>query len=405
MTSFIDHTAAYATRLRSLEEIDLHPLRALMSRAVNEGVTPGLSLWVGVDEGAIDETGRPLLTERSFVEGRLERRELSAMVSDESLFDLASLTKPLAGGRWFAHLVEKGILDPNQPIGEVVKCEDQTLDQTPIKSLLNHSSGLPAHRPYHRGFTHARLNGAPPSRFKSRVRRMIRATNNEYIPGEKSVYSDLGYLLLEEICERLSGDTLLEFWESRSLETLHFTPLSKISSETIEGSAEAQGQYVPTELCSWRKRLLRGEVHDDNAWLMGGVCAHAGLFGHAQAVGIEAAHWLRAISGDPLLKSPSPEVAQWMTDYRQRAPLKGSFVAGWDTPSPGYSSAGSSFSRHTIGHLGFTGTSLWIDIERRVIVTLLTNRVYADRSRQESIKGIRWLRPAIHDELWRLLKG
>ena len=151
-----------------------------------------------------------------------------------------------------------------------------------------------------------------------------------------------------------------------------------------------------TYCCSTRQ-------HDDNAWLIGGVCGHAGLFGTARQVGLEAASWLRHFCGETSSLDLSTDVVKWMLDLDRRAPNQGSFVLGWDTPSSGYSSAGRHFSRHTVGHLGFTGTSVWMDLEHRVIIVLLTNRVYSDRNRQQSIQGIRWLRPEIHNEVWRLL--
>lgn len=402
----MERTASqYAARLQSLDEHDLHPLRALLSRAVNEEAMPGVSVWLGVDQGESEGSHQPRLTQVSLVEGRYRFDGRSPLVSATSLYDLASLTKPLATARWCAELISLGVLDPERPIGEVISCHDPYLSETPIWRLLNHSAGLPAHREYQRGFAYSRMNGGSPSLFKSNVRRMIRSTLTEYIPGEKSIYSDLGYLLLEEICESVSGDELSQFWENvHPKGALHFRPLSASSSlKDLQRPTVLDNHYVPTELCSWRERILCGEVHDDNAWLMGGVCGHAGLFGSATELGLEALSWLRAYHGEAHERGLSPETVRWMFDLRHRAPQGGSFVLGWDTPSQGYSSAGSLFSRHTVGHLGFTGTSLWIDLERRVVMVILSNRVYPNRNRPESQKGIRWLRPAIHNELWRLL--
>ena len=141
---------------------------------------------------------------------------------------------------------------------------------------------------------------------------------------------------------------------------------------------------------------MRGEVHDDNEWLCGGVCGHAGLFGRAGDVGAWGVWLLDALGGRaaPALTAAVRDAL----DLRWRAPERGSFVLGMDTPSPGYSSAGGGFGRWAVGHLGFTGTSLWVDVEREVVVVLLTNRVHPSRAR--GLEGVRWLRPAVHDEVW-----
>ena len=279
-----DEVSRYAARLQSLDERDLHSLRALLSRAVNEGVTPGISLWIAVDEGGqSDSEGFSKFTERSLMEGRHGFDGRTPFIDANSLFDLASLTKPLVTARWCAELFAQGSLDRDLMIGDLIQCEDLSLAKSPLWRLLNHSSGLPAHREYFKGFAHSRMSGSDPLRFKNRVRQMIRATSTEYFPGEKCLYSDLGYLLLETVCEQASGMGLREAWDDlHPSGELHFRPLSSLDDSNDRD--EVNSHYVPTELCSWRKRLLSGEVHDDNAWLMGGVCGHAGLFGSARSV-------------------------------------------------------------------------------------------------------------------------
>ena len=392
---------SYVDRLKSLDTKDIHNLQALMSRAVNEKMTPNVSVWIGIDP---QESG--CRAEKNFTVGRKQHDGLSATVSPQSIYDLASLTKPLATAAWFSYLVSSAQLDPYQEIQSFVRCEDPNLGKVAVWRLTNHSSGLPAHHEYHKGLIAQRLNGhRNPLSFKQIVRRMISATASVYFSGEKSVYSDLGYLLLEWICEKVSGETLEQYWcKHHAHSPLHFKALPPEPISENHAQYQTHNEYIPTELCPWRKRLLHGEVHDDNAWLMGGVCGHAGLFGTARATGLEGASWLRAYQGETSSLKASPSTIQWMLDMKNRAPNQGSFVMGWDTPSAGYSSAGSSFKRPTIGHLGFTGTSLWMDLEHRVIITILSNRVYPQRNRNESKDGIRWLRPAIHNELWRLLK-
>lgn len=389
-----NHPYELADRINVAREAGFPKVRALMRRAVSEGVTPGGVVWMGVgvqDKGFVESF--------CIAEGN-QGAQGTPKVTPETIYDLASLTKPLACALWFATLVSDGSLDPKQPIGDVLSIADPMIKRSPCWRLVNHSSGLPAHRRYYEGLAGAIRLGSNHARCREVILRMIRETYADYCPGEKSIYSDLGYLLLEHLCEVVSGESLIQFWQRCSPSAgLHYRPLNA----SISGEQVLPSRYAPTEDCPWREHVLQGEVHDDNAWLMGGVCGHAGLFGAAEATGLAAGAWLRAWRGDSDALPASPEVIRWMCSLDHRAPQGGSFVLGWDTPSPGYSSAGRQFSRMTIGHLGFTGTSLWIDLEREVVVALLTNRVFPSRARPESVRGIRWLRPMIHDAIWDIL--
>lgn len=419
-------------RLQSLKAEDLSTLRSIIGRAVMEEVTPSVSLWVGAGLDERDAYG----AEITLCEGRLDEAPQSSLITSETLYDLASLTKPLATALWFGILVSRGMLDPQTPIGEIVACRDPMLNRAPLWRLVNHSAGLPAHFEYYRGLIGACQMGTSAARCRDSVRRMIASTPTQTIPGERTIYSDLSYLLLEWACERVGGEDLSSFWRSVS-ETLsassptlvslpdpaadhvyplhqdvimipHFRPLDSAWRSLGDRSPitdQDRACYAATERCPWRGRALRGEVHDDNAWMLGGVCGHAGLFGSPRAVGALAQIWMRAWRGLDQPTALTPEVARWMLDRAHLAPHGGSFVLGWDTPSPGYSSAGSRFGRGSIGHLGFTGTSLWIDLEREVAIALLTNRVHPSRDRARSIQGIRQLRPRVHNEVWRLLEG
>ena len=394
---------SYVHRLKTLDEHDVHALHQLMNRAVQGHVTPGVRLWVGVDPQSDGSWAAEF--ERGV--GHLSYEASSPATTTDTLYDLASLTKPLATALWCGVLISQELLDPNRPIGEIISCDDPMLSQTPVWRLLNHSSGLPAHCAYYHGLGGARLAGAPPERCRQTVRRMISATATQIIPGERSIYSDLGYLLLEYVCERISGQTIDEFWSTLSVpSSLHFRPLDALNSKNSDHSTlNSNLVYAPTERCPWRKRILSGEVHDDNAWLIGGACGHAGLFGTAKGVGHWAGIWMSAFHGQHTAIPLSPQVVQWMFQLTHRAPQRSSFVLGWDTPSVGYSSAGQGFGRFCVGHLGFTGTSLWMDLESRVAMVLLTNRVHLDRHTPSSVQGIRWLRPQIHNEVWRLLRA
>jgi CubicO group peptidase (beta-lactamase class C family) len=153
---------------------------------------------------------------------------------------------------------------------------------------------------------------------------------------------------------------------------------------------------APTENCPWRKKILCGEVHDDNAYAMGGVAGHAGLFSSARDIHHFLTHLRRCLrGGDPFL--PAPLVQQFLN--RDGNVTESTYALGWDTPVPKSSSSGSLFSPHSIGHLGFTGTSIWWDLENDRHVILLTNRIHPSRDNDK----IREFRPYIHDLIMKAL--
>ena len=191
--------------------------------------------------------------------------------------------------------------------------------------------------------------------------------------------------MLEMVCESVN-ESLTTAWRklpNHADEALHFRPIGEPGEPT---------NVAATERCPWRQRLLRGEVHDDNCWTMGGVAGHAGLFGRLRDVHGAGQAWLTALVGGDSGLGVDTDLVQRMVDpgIMHR---KGTRVLGWDTPSPGRSSAGRYFGRRSIGHLGFTGTSLWIDPDAEVVVTVLSNRVCPSRDDTR----IRRLRPEIHD--------
>ena len=212
-------------------------------------------------------------------------------------------------------------------------------------------------------------------------------------PGEKHLYSDLGFILLGEVVERLSGMPLDRFCEDEifapmGLDSTFFVDLSRSAPEPRPGAARA---IAATEDCPWRGRILCGEVHDDNAHAMGGVAGHAGLFSSAPDIHRFIRFLGRCLDGAEPDFLPAAVVREFLEAER---PLPGqTHVLGWDTPSPAGSSSGRHFSARTVGHLGFTGTSIWWDLEKDVHVVFLTNRVHPSRDNP----GIREFRPLVHD--------
>lgn len=218
--------------------------------------------------------------------------------------------------------------------------------------------------------------------------------------GTRSLYSDLGFILLGFIIERLAGCSLATFVRERVYEPIKAEPLFFVRRDgTIVGGSRAAGEQskllslvAPTEEDPWRGRVLCGEVHDENAYALGGIAGHSGLFGTAAAVLAVSGCWLDSYLGrESLLRSDL--VRRFVT--RQDMPAGSSWGLGWDTPSAP-SSSGAKFSPKSFGHLGYTGTSLWIDPERELEVVLLSNRVHPTRQNN----AIREFRPKIHDIIY-----
>jgi CubicO group peptidase (beta-lactamase class C family) len=236
--------------------------------------------------------------------------------------------------------------------------------------LLAHSSGLPA---YEKLF----LQG--PSRDELLATAFgVRLTAD---PGTRAEYSDIGFIILGVALERLA-DEPLDTYCQREI----FGPLGM--SHTTYNPAQSQRSNIPPTVDDWtfRNRIVQGEVHDENASALGGVAGHAGVFSNAEDLAIFAQAILSG--GAPILR---PETIQLFTQ-RESTPPGTSRALGWDTPSAP-SQSGKYFSPHSYGHLGYTGTSLWIDPERQLSVTLLTNRTWPDRASQ----AIKEVRPRFHD--------
>lgn len=360
-----------------------HAIQDALRSAVAEGVAPAIALGVSA-------RGRTWI----WFAGREGPTPDAAACGPTTRFDLASLTKPLTTVTWALRLASAGQLPLEAPVRQLIpELRDARWASCPVWRLLAHSSGLPAWRPYHVGLRGAAQAGAPSDVARAAVRRMLARTPLEADPGHRERYSDLGFLLLEWICER-ADRPLSTVWPSlpgHGADALHFRPLP--------AKAAAAG-YAPTEACPWRGRLLRGEVHDDNTWVLGGVAGHAGLFGTLSATLAASVGWLRAVRGETVLPGVDPAISRGVLDPRWGHP-RGSFALGWDTPTPGASTSGTRFRRPSMGHLGFTGTSIWMDVDREVAMVLLTNRVSPSRANTRH----KAFRPAIHDLAWGFLEA
>jgi CubicO group peptidase (beta-lactamase class C family) len=290
-----------------------------------------------------------------------------------TVFDLASVSKAVATTSMAMILYQRGLIDLEAPVVSIVPefaGSDTRRGEVTLRMLLAHSSGLPA---YEKLFLKA----------KSRDELLASAFAIPLAadPGVKAEYSDIGFIILAIALERVADESLDRFCQ-REL----FGPLGMV--HTTYNPPEAWRASIPptADDRGFRERIIQGEVQDENASVLGGVAGHAGLFATAEDLATLAHVLLQG--GRPLVR---PESLALFT-RRETAPAGTSRALGWDTPSSP-SQSGKYFSAHSFGHLGYTGTSLWIDPERQLSITLLTNRTWPDCGN----KTIKDVRPAFHD--------
>jgi CubicO group peptidase (beta-lactamase class C family) len=366
---------------------DHQVIQAALERAVAAGVFPGAVL-------AVRRGGEPAA---HFCAGRLSTIPRCPAVRPTTIYDLASLTKPLATATSIALLVQEGCCRLDDLVAKhLPECADAPIGAATLRHLLAHSSGLPGWRGFYERLS---PDGTIPSsteernRAKQTMLQLISAEQPVYERGVRSLYSDLGFMLLGLVVERCSRRTLGEFFDDRIVRCLNGEQIGFVVAERLDqflvNASRGDGGVAPTEVDSWRGRLLCGEVHDQNAAALGGEAGHAGLFGTAAAVLTVTGVWLQAYRGRKALLDRG--IAFEFT-RRQEQDAASSWALGWDTPSV-LSSSGRYFSPRSFGHLGFTGTSVWIDPEHELEVVLLSNRVHPT-SRNEAIREFR---PFIHD--------
>lgn len=301
----------------------------------------------------------------------------SPAVTPDTIYDLASLTKPLATTTAAMILYERGDLDLDTPVAAILPpfAASDPRRQVTIRLLLAHCSGLPA---YERLFERCRTREA--------LLQAAMATPLIADPGTRVEYSDIGFILLGEVLARVAQEPLDRFCQREI-----FGPLG-LAHTAFNPPSSWKPRIPPTEDDpALRHRIIQGEVNDENAWVMGGVAGHAGVFSNVDDVASFAHCILRG--GVPLVRPPTVALFTRPEPLAQRRR-----TMGWDLPSSP-SQSGSYFSPGSFGHLGFTGTSLWIDPGRDLSVAFLTNRTWPDRSGQ----GIKTVRPQFHDALLQVL--
>ncbi len=368
--SFILFFVLNSCSVKIEKTFDFSPVNKIMESAISDSVFPGAVLLFGIDN--------KFLYEKAF--GNYTYDKSSTPVSLNSIFDLASVSKVVGTTSAAMILTDKGKLNLDEKvITYLPEFNNNGKDKITIRNLLLHNSGLPAFKKYYDEYSTA-----------GEVINDIMNLKLIYEPGTKYVYSDLGMITLQKVIEKITGKTLDKF-----LTDSLFKPLG-MNLTMYNPPKELKYNCVPTEVDTfYRMRLLQGEVHDERAYLLNGVAGHAGLFSTAE----DLSKFIRMLlnggkfNGKQILNKKI--IDEWTTKQSEQSDR----ALGWDTRSKKHSSSGKYFSMNSFGHTGYTGTSIWVDKEKKLFVILLTNRVHPTRKNRKIIK----FRPVIHNAVYRSL--
>ncbi|OGL44639.1 MAG: hypothetical protein A2W05_02790 [Candidatus Schekmanbacteria bacterium RBG_16_38_10] len=355
-----------------------------MEEGVEKGVFPGAVLLVSINNEIVFHKAfgfRSIIPEKK-------------VMTEDTVFDIASLTKVVATTTAIMILIKEGRISLEKKISEFIpdfNCEEKK--NITIRHLLNHCAGLPDWLPLYMELLEKQKTSGDFSNYKGKQYIYNRANKEPlvYAPGKNYKYSDISFIILGEIIEIICGKALDKYCEEKIFKPLFLsaTFYNDLFDQTLF-SRRGNLLFASTENCPWRKKVLEGEVHDDNAYAMGGVAGHTGVFSTGIDLHRFTTEILKCYSGEGDF-IPQRTVKEFLT--RQDIVRGSSWALGWDTPSPDISTSGHYFSERSAGHLGYTGTSIWIDLERKIIVILLTNRVHPTREN----KSIARFRPEIHD--------
>jgi CubicO group peptidase (beta-lactamase class C family) len=346
----------------------------VLESAITQRVFPGCAFGVLAGGGVV----------LSGALGRFTYEEHAPAVTAETVFDVASVTKAAATTAMAMLLYQRGRLDLDTPLGEILpgfvvgRPAGDGARHVRLRHLLAHNSGLPGYVPFYK------TASSPAKLFQCCLDLPLGAE-----PGTRAEYSDPGFILLGKALEVIAGESLAR-WTHREI----FVPLGMTATRFCP-AAGSRPLIPPTEEdTAWRHREIQGEVQDENAAVLHGIAGHAGLFSSVPDL-LRFAGAVAGEGGGPGAEAASSSLFDRATveTFAERQPPEGSSRAlGWDTPSQN-SSSGKHFSIHSIGHLGYSGCSLWIDLEDHIAVLLLTNRTWPDRSNQL----IKETRPVFHD--------
>lgn len=357
---------------------DFPYITRVLQRALENGSTPGIALLV-------DKNGECLYrTALGYAQIYPETRELN----DNIIFDIASLTKVVATTTAVMLLLRDKQLTLHDPVKKYIP--EFIHEQITFTHLLTHSAGFTDWTPFYQEIQQEAdrrggdFVGSPEA--KQFLLEKICHADLIYDPGQYSKYSDLGFILLGYAIEKMTGTTL-----DRYCEEMIFRPFG-MSTTFFRKSGEPlrEGNYVATERCEWRRRVICGQVHDENAYAMGGVAGHAGLFSTLEDIHRFMTMLWRCYNGDGDM-IPESIVREFFS--RQNLVEGSTRALGWDTPSQNTCSGGTLLSEKSVGHTGFTGTSVWFDLERKLLMLLFSNRIHPSRLNQTFLN----MRPKIHD--------
>ena len=334
----------------------MNHVNRLMKDAVANNVFPGGVLLVSQDRNIV------------FFEAYGDANLFSGRkMTKQTVFDLASLTKPLATVLAVMELIQQSRLTLKENLGSILPLFKNTdKEKIRVENLLYHNSGYPDYRPYYK-----LVIKIEPRQRKNALRKFLIKEPLIHPIGHQVVYSDLGFMVLCWVIEEVAGIRLDRFvmeniYHPLGLKTMLFLPVDK---------KPPVAEFAATEKCPWRDMLLEGVVHDDNAYSVGGIEGHAGLFGTAGDV-------FDLLSELMVVNRGSVSTGVFDIDLTRRflcINKQNGRALGFDTPSSKGSSCGRYFSKRTVGHLGFTGTSFWMDLDREIVVILMTNRVHPFR--------------------------
>jgi CubicO group peptidase (beta-lactamase class C family) len=348
----------------------------MMRQAISDNIFPGAVLLVSQEDSILffDSYGHANLFS-------------GAKMTRDTIFDLASLTKPLATAVSVMRLVELGNIHLEQQLGRILSEFIPTEKaRIRLKHLLYHTAGLPDYRPYYTA-----LSNFPIQERVAALRELLVAEPLIHPIGKTVLYSDVGFMILRWVVEQESGCRLDQFVTETLYNKIELKDLFFIALD----SPQPKHEFAATEECSWRQTVLEGQVHDENAYAMGGIEGHAGLFGSAAGVHMLLLNLLASYDNN----SPGNLFDKDLVRFFFKRLPDTDKALGFDMPSMQNSSSGKFFSPKSVGHLGFTGTSFWMDLTRKIIIIFLTNRVHPSRQ-NNTIKAFR---PKLHDAVMKSL--
>jgi CubicO group peptidase (beta-lactamase class C family) len=343
---------------------DFSNVEKIINDAISRQAFPGAVILVWKDGESIFE--------KTF--GNFTYEQNSAQVKLSTIYDLASLTKVLATTTAAMICIDKKLFNLDDKVSQyILSFASNGKENVTIKNLLLHNSGLPAWKRYYNK-----------SITEDEILEDIYNSEIEFKPGAKTLYSDLGMIVLAKVIEKTANKSFDEFCKKEI-----FIPLKMINTY-FNPPDSVKERIPPTEMDNyWRMKLIKGEVHDENSSLLGGTAGHAGLFSTASDIAklLKVIMNKGKVNRNQFIKIETLE--QFTVDYNS----KNKRLLGWDLKSIKGSSAGEKFSRESFGHTGFTGTSIWVDPSRNLFVVFLTNRVYPSRENKKILQ----VRPKLHD--------